>query len=167
MSESNGYEGWAVLELMGHRRLVGRVSEATIAGCAMLRFDVLTKDGEATQYYSSGAVYAITPTTEEMARRAAALSTVAPITRWELPAPATPATTDLESLRTAALAAVDEWGDMGEPIGPLDDAMSALAALLRGSAGVTTEAPGYGDAATDVIDRGEADEGCGLEAWGE
>lgn len=85
MSEQSGYEGWAILELMGHRRLIGRVSEATIAGCAMLRIDVLTKDGESTQFYSGASIYAITPTTEEMAHRAATLSTVAPITKWELP----------------------------------------------------------------------------------
>lgn len=84
--ETNSYEGFAVLELMGHRRLIGRISDATIAGAPMLRIDVLTTSGETTQYYSGASIYAITPISEETARRAASLSTVAPITRWELPA---------------------------------------------------------------------------------
>jgi hypothetical protein len=160
MSESTTYEGWAILELMGHRRLIGRVSEATIAGSAMLRIDVLTKDGEATQYYGGGAIYALTPTTEAMARRAASLSTVAPITRrWELLAPAA---VDMTALRAAALAPFVNRGDHEEPL-PFDSAMSALAALLSGSAGVTTEAPGWGVADRDDDD----DDDRGLEAWGE
>lgn len=80
-----GYEGWAVLELMGHRRLVGRLSEATIAGAAFIRIDVQDGDGNATtQFYAPSAVYAITPTTEEIARRAAKTNSVAPINAWEL-----------------------------------------------------------------------------------
>lgn len=31
---------WAILELLGHRRLAGRVSEVTLAGTTMLRLDV-------------------------------------------------------------------------------------------------------------------------------
>jgi hypothetical protein len=88
MSEqAKEYEGWAILELMGHRRLIGFLREVTIAGAAFLRIDVLTAEGQSTQYYGAPSVYAITPTTEETARRAATLSTVAPINRWELPSP--------------------------------------------------------------------------------
>ena len=67
----NGIDGWAILELMGHRRLGGRVSEATIAGGAFIRIDVPHPNEAgiftASQFYSSSAVYAITPTTEEIA----------------------------------------------------------------------------------------------------
>lgn len=38
MAES--YEGWAILELMGHRRLGGRVSQVEQYGVPMLRIDV-------------------------------------------------------------------------------------------------------------------------------
>lgn len=34
------YEGWAILELIGHRRLAGEVSEVTMYGSSMLRIDV-------------------------------------------------------------------------------------------------------------------------------
>lgn len=66
--------GWAVLELMGHRRLGGYVSEQEVAGSAFVRIDVPSAhpdEWEATQYYSAAAVYCITPTTEAMARAAA------------------------------------------------------------------------------------------------
>lgn len=86
------FEGWAILELMGHRRLIGRLSTATIAGASFLRIDIPQEgDKEATQFYSPSAVYAITPTTEELALRAAHLNIVAPVSRFELPAPKAPA----------------------------------------------------------------------------
>src|SRR5262245_4954119 len=34
------FEGWAVLELMGHRRLGGYLREVSIAGAGMLRIDI-------------------------------------------------------------------------------------------------------------------------------
>jgi hypothetical protein len=32
--------GWAIIELMGHRRLAGWLSEEEVAGAAFLRIDV-------------------------------------------------------------------------------------------------------------------------------
>lgn len=82
-----GIEGWAILELMGHRRLGGYISEATAAGALMVRIDVPhpQKLGEsaATQFYNPTAIYAITPTTEETAR-AIARGAPEPISRWDL-----------------------------------------------------------------------------------
>lgn len=77
--------GWAILELMGHRRLAGYVTEQDIAGAAMLRIDV-PGDPPTTQYYSGAAVYCITPTSEETARQVATMGRPAPVQRWELPA---------------------------------------------------------------------------------
>ena len=79
------FEGWAILELMGHRRLAGFLSEQTIGGASFLRIDVPT-DPAATQFYSPSAVYAITPCTEDTARDVATGSRVAPVERWQLPA---------------------------------------------------------------------------------
>ena len=75
------FEEWAILELMGHRKLAGKVSEATIGGAAFIRIDV---PGAASQFYSPAAVYCITPTTEELAMRIAQNHAPAPVTRWEL-----------------------------------------------------------------------------------
>lgn len=86
------YEGWSILELMGHRRLGGYVREQELAGHGFIRIDVPKKDGDAgelvaTQFYSPGSVYCLTPTTEAMARAVAASSQPTPVHRWELPAP--------------------------------------------------------------------------------
>lgn len=77
------FEEWAVLELMGHRRLAGRVSEETIGGASFIRIDV---PGGATQFYAPGAVYCITPTTEQLARAFAEGNRPRPVERYELPA---------------------------------------------------------------------------------
>ena len=71
MSEaSETFDDWAVLELMGHRRLGGRVREVTLAGGAFLRIDVPGNETPPfTQFYPPGSVYCLTPTTEESPRR--------------------------------------------------------------------------------------------------
>lgn len=99
MTTENEFEGWAILELMGHRRLAGWVSEVEWAGGKFLRIDVPQGDSTATQLYSPSAVYALTPTTEETARRVAQASTVAPVSRWELPAPAQPEPLEVDLAR--------------------------------------------------------------------
>jgi hypothetical protein len=81
------FEGWAIVELFGHRRLAGHVSEASLAGGKFVRLDVPGKDGAtaATQFYNPSAIYALTPTSEETARRVAAMAQPAPVQQWELP----------------------------------------------------------------------------------
>jgi hypothetical protein len=80
------FKGWVILELMGHRRLIGYLSTQELAGHSYLRIDALT-DPPSTQFYAPAAVYCITPTTGETARQAARLNHIAPVQRWELPAP--------------------------------------------------------------------------------
>lgn len=86
MSETGTFEGWAILELLGHRRLGGYLSEAVVAGASFLRIDIPQAEDRAavTQFYSSGAVYAITPTTEEVATAAARYVRFQPVNRWQL-----------------------------------------------------------------------------------
>jgi hypothetical protein len=66
---------WAVLEIMGHRRLAGLVREETIAGAVMLRVDIPGPSSDfpvkATQYYGGASLFCMTPTTEELARKEA------------------------------------------------------------------------------------------------
>lgn len=73
--------------------MAGYVSEATIAGGAFLRIDVpeVTATGPegpftATQYYRPDAVYAITPTTLDLAVQIAQTCRPQPVSRWDLPA---------------------------------------------------------------------------------
>ena len=58
---------WAIVEAMGHRTAIGRVSEAVIAGKALIRVDRL--DG-AVQYYPPESLYCLTPCTREQAEAA-------------------------------------------------------------------------------------------------
>lgn len=94
MAESDiiPFEGWAIIELMGHRRLAGYVREEPHFGTSMLRIDVPGPEGApiATQFYGGGSIYCVTATTEEMARRVALSNQPEPVRQWELrtlPAP--------------------------------------------------------------------------------
>ena len=87
------FAGWCIVELMGHRRLAGLVQEQEIAGAAFTaRLDVHGSDYTAaalvTQFYSSSAVYCLTPTTEEIARKLGARSQPEPVSPYELTAQA-------------------------------------------------------------------------------
>jgi len=101
---SEPLQGWFIVELMGHRRLAGRVTEQTIAGVGFLRVDVPGVGDEpiATQFFLPTAIYALTPTTEAMARRVAEASRVEPVKEWELP-------------RRPALASAPAGSDPDEP----------------------------------------------------
>ena len=85
------FAGWCIVELMGHRRLAGHVSEQEIAGAAFIRLDVHGSDDQApalvTQFYSSSAIYCLTPTTEAIARKLGARSQPEPVSPYELRAP--------------------------------------------------------------------------------
>lgn len=89
VKEEATFEGYCILEIMGRRRLAGFVREVTIAGAGFLRIDV-PGEGDTiamTAYYPPASIYALTPTTEAIARAVAARNPEGPVTRWELPAP--------------------------------------------------------------------------------
>lgn len=86
------FEQWALVELFGHQRIAGLVTEQTVGGCAFLRVDVPeTKTAHATvsaftKLFGNGAVYGITFVTEEIARAmAAGAYHVRPVTPFDLP----------------------------------------------------------------------------------
>lgn len=84
------FEGWAIVELMGHRRLAGHVTEEDHFGTAMLRLDIYDGDGpqpRLTQLYGGGSVYCVTPTTEDIARKVGARSVPQPVSPYELEPP--------------------------------------------------------------------------------
>lgn len=82
--EPEAFDEWCVAELMGHRRLAGRIREVQLAGAGFLRLDI--PDG-ATQYIAPGSVYALHPVSEDVARRFMAGRRTEPVQRWELAAP--------------------------------------------------------------------------------
>lgn len=81
------FDEWALVELFGHQRIVGKVSEATLAGGAFLRVDVPEFDGAPafTRYYGPSAIYAISPVTEAIARGLISHNRHEPVSRFDLP----------------------------------------------------------------------------------
>jgi len=78
------FDAWCVVELFGHNKIAGHVSEQTIGAGKMVRVDVpaTTDKPGYTKYFGNGAIYAITPCSEEVARLAAHQ-----IERWSSPIP--------------------------------------------------------------------------------
>ena len=72
---------------MGHQKIAGRATEQSIAGGAFLRVGV--PDGEGgiacTRYFGTQAIYAINPTTEEIAIAMAEHCRAEPISPYDLP----------------------------------------------------------------------------------
>ncbi len=61
------YEGYARLELMGHRSRYGLVSEEECFGIKMLRIDIPFPTGNVTEFYGGASIYALTPVSREIA----------------------------------------------------------------------------------------------------
>ena len=86
MSEEERIEIWAVLELMGHVKLAGKVSQEEMFGAKMGRIEIPNGEGGfTTQFFGGGSVYRMTPVSEEVARAVAANHKPQPISPWELP----------------------------------------------------------------------------------
>jgi hypothetical protein len=79
------FEQWAIVELMGHIRMAGRVTEEQHFGATLGRIDMPKGDGFVTQFFGGSSVYRITPTTEDVARAVADRNIAEPVHRWELP----------------------------------------------------------------------------------
>lgn len=78
-------EGWGIVELMGHQRTAGRLSERSIAGSNLLQVDVPLNDTEfRTVFYGGSAIYALHPTDEKSARLMARSLGQRPVYQYEL-----------------------------------------------------------------------------------
>jgi hypothetical protein len=92
MSEQEKFESWAVVELFDHQQIAGLVTEASIGGCSFLRVDVPDQPAVEkhsyygsqpalpayTRYFGNGAIYAMSPCTEDAARNVASRIRVKP-----------------------------------------------------------------------------------------
>ena len=81
------FEAFAIIELFGHSRIAGKVTEETIGGGAFIRVDVPEVNGQKafTKYFGDKAIYAMTPTDEETARLYAESVNAKPVELWQLP----------------------------------------------------------------------------------
>lgn len=66
------FEAWGLVELMGHQRVAGRLSEQPLGGGNLLRVDVPNGESFRTAYYGASAIYAVHITDEAAARAIAA-----------------------------------------------------------------------------------------------
>jgi hypothetical protein len=61
-------ENWAILEIMGHERLAGRITETNIAGVPMLRVEVPTEKLPGfTRLLSGASIFSLTPVPQDVA----------------------------------------------------------------------------------------------------
>lgn len=86
METNEKFDLWCMVELFGHQRIAGRCTEQNVAGTNMLRVDVPeTKSQPAfTRFLSSGAIYAINPVSEEIARHLAENFELSPVSIWDV-----------------------------------------------------------------------------------
>jgi hypothetical protein len=102
MNTAEKFDCWAIVEVMGHQRYAGKVTEQSIGGCNFVRVDVpaipaetkgegvdrvVIKEGQAefTKLLGQASIFAITPVAEEVARHVAARIMAAPVHVYELP----------------------------------------------------------------------------------
>jgi hypothetical protein len=72
MEQSEKFDSWAIVEVFGHAKFAGRVTEQAIGGASFVRVDVpaVDKSPAFTKLFGASAIYSITPVEEELARKA-------------------------------------------------------------------------------------------------
>ncbi len=78
-------EIWAIVELMGHVRLAGKLSEEEKFGAKLGRLDIPSDEGVLTKFFGGGSVYCITIVTEAVARQVSRQTAPAPVSPWDFP----------------------------------------------------------------------------------
>lgn len=83
--EASAFSQWCILEIFGHVRLAGLVSEQTVAGQGFVRVDVpeTIRQPAFSKLYGAGAIYSLSPVTEEVARSFAERTSSPPLDTWD------------------------------------------------------------------------------------
>jgi hypothetical protein len=76
----------AVVELFGHTKMAGKVTEQNIGVATFIRVDVpeTTQQPKFTRLLNPSAIYAINPVTEEVMNQMAEMITSKPIDSWDI-----------------------------------------------------------------------------------
>tara|TARA_R110002072_G_scaffold238769_2_gene396367 strand:+ start:288963 stop:289310 length:348 start_codon:yes stop_codon:yes gene_type:complete len=86
MKDTATFETWAIVDVMGHQRFAGYLTERTIGGKAFLQIDVpevFGKQAAFSRILGPDSIYAIQPVTEEVARDIARELKKSPLTEWD------------------------------------------------------------------------------------
>ena len=84
-NQSQPVELWAIIELFGHQKMAGKISEHVLAG-NFIRIDVpeTKKQAAYSRMVNPSAVYAINPVTETVARSMAERYQTKPLDAWDI-----------------------------------------------------------------------------------
>lgn len=79
-------ELFAFVELFGHNKIAGTVTEQSIGGASFVRIDVPETESQPsfTKMYHPNAIYAINPVTEDVMKYMAENFSVKPIDSWDI-----------------------------------------------------------------------------------
>lgn len=90
---SEGFDQFCLVELFGHQRIAGKVTEQVIAGTGFIRVDVMRvgDQPEYTKMFGPSAIYSITPVNEETCLALVKALREPPVSPWILDRPALPA----------------------------------------------------------------------------
>ncbi|MDN3689079.1 hypothetical protein [Cyclobacterium jeungdonense] len=84
--ENQKFETTALIELFGHTRMAGTVSEQTIGSATFIRVDVPETKSNAsfTRFLHPNSIYAINPITVEVMQHLADDMQVKPVNAWDI-----------------------------------------------------------------------------------
>ena len=76
---------YAIVSLLGHKRVAGRCTEQELAGQSFLRVDIPMGDRYETKLYGTSSIYSIEPVTEEAVKLVAEQLYSTPIRLYDIP----------------------------------------------------------------------------------
>jgi hypothetical protein len=88
METAKAFEQWCLVEIFGHQKYAGLVTEQQIGGANFVRVDVpeTSRSKPFTKLFGASAIYSMTPIEEDVARVLAAQYDQRPVSVYELPA---------------------------------------------------------------------------------
>ncbi len=87
MSDSANFRQWCIVEIYGHQKYAGMVSEAEIGGCKFVRVDIPAENETPafTKFFGQGAIFSMTPVSEAVAVQVAKSHRRPPVEPWDFP----------------------------------------------------------------------------------